>query len=184
MTDVLLGAPPTGAPTRRPLPAWAPLVGYAVAFALVAPCCLWTAAHAHPGPVLHQVALFAHLAFLVVGFGAVLAVDWIALQWSLRRRPLADVLRMATDVQLPIWGGYAGLVASGLLLEPDLSRGLTVTKLVLVLVIGWNGLVATALHRPLQGEPRRGLVVAAAACATVSQLGWWGAVVIGHLNAH
>lgn len=35
-----------------------------------------TASHLHADPLLHKVALFAHLAFLLIGFGADLTLDW------------------------------------------------------------------------------------------------------------
>lgn len=163
---------------------WWPFAAAAASFAAIAPGCLWTATHAHPTGIGHDAALFAHLASLVVGFGAVLGVDWVALLWATGRRELCDVLTAAGNVQVPIWLGYAGLVLSGLFLEPDTARGLTQVKLGLVLLIGWNGLVATWLHPQLVRSPRPSLLAASALCATVSQCGWWGALVIGHLNAH
>ena len=102
-----------------------------------------------PAPGLQRGALFVHLASLVFGFGAVLAVDWVALLWVLRRRPLGDVLRTSRNTHLPAWLGYAGLLASGALLEPDLSSWATRVKLALVVLIGWNGLVATVMPEPL-----------------------------------
>ena len=130
----------------------------------------------------HDCALFAHLASLVIGFGAVLSVDWVALLWSSGRRDLADVLRTADNVQVPIWAGYAGLVPSGIALEPDLSSPLTLVKLGLVLLIGWNGLVVTWLQPHLRAGSERALTLSGMS-ALVSQLGWWGAMAIGYLNA-
>ena len=129
-----------------------------------------------------------HLASLVFGFGAVLAVDWVALLWVLRRRPLGDVLRTSRNTHLPAWLGYAGLLASGALLEPDLSSWATRVKLALVVLIGWNGLVATVMQEPLDrvaGRPRRPdrrLLLACGALTLLSQLGWWGAMAIGFVN--
>ncbi|MER5942435.1 hypothetical protein ABT121_34595 [Streptomyces sp. NPDC001928] len=42
--------------------------------ALAAVC--WMSGHVHPDPTLQTVARFLHVAALVVGLGAVLAVDW------------------------------------------------------------------------------------------------------------
>jgi hypothetical protein len=180
MTDVLEA--PALAPAQPRLRGWAPLAVIGAGIAVGGGFCLWTADHVHPTPVLHDAALFVHLASLVVGFGAVLTVDWVALLWVLRRRRLTDVLTTASNVHVPIWAGYAGLVLSGVLLEPALDSLITQVKLALVLLIGWNGLVAMWLHHLLQGEVRRVLIAVSAVSATVSQGGWWGAMVIGFAN--
>lgn len=183
-------AAPLHGPARGPVragryPAWAAaaaglLVSVAVAGAL------WVSCHLEVDPVLHDVALFGHLASLVVGFGAVLAVDWVALLWLLRQRTLADVLVTAGNAHLPIWAGYAGLVLTGMFLGPDLSSWLTWTKLALVVLIGWNGVVAMSLMTPLSRIVEPATMsrphLASAASAALSQAGWWGAMAIGFLN--
>lgn len=133
------------------------------------------------GPI-RDCALFVHLASLVVGFGAVLSVDWMALLWIAGRRELSQVLEAANNVVVPIWAGYAGLVASGIVLSPDLTNPLTVVKLGLVLVIGWNGVLVSWLAPLLRANDLRALTLSGMS-ALVSQLGWWGATVIGYVNA-
>uniref|UniRef100_UPI002F915955 hypothetical protein n=1 Tax=Streptomyces sp. NBC_01001 TaxID=2903713 RepID=UPI002F915955 len=150
---------------------------------------VWTATHLQADPRLHSVALFVHLVSLVVGFGGVLTVDWLALQWLMGRRSLPEVLRTADGVHLPVWLGLAGLVASGVLLHPDPASPLTQVKLVLVLVVALNGLHAWTLQprlsalcaAPGAAAPRL-LLLRAVSTVLVSQLGWWGATVIGFLN--
>ncbi|WP_206279879.1 hypothetical protein [Streptomyces luteoverticillatus] len=156
---------------------------------------VWTVVHLRADPLLHDVALFVHLACLIVGFGAVLTVDWLGLLWLLGRRPLAEVLRAADAVHPPIWLGLAGLVGSGMLLHPDPGALLTRVKLGLVLVVALNGLHAWTLQPRLTAlsagagsgalatVSRRALVARRAAGVLVSQLGWWGATVIGFLNS-
>lgn len=125
------------------------------------------------------------MASLVLGFGAVLAVDWVALLWVLRQRALPDILRTADNADLPIWIGYAGLVATGMLLEPDLTGAATRVKLVLVLLIRWNGIVAMTLQTPLAAartSRSRALLISSGSSAAVSQACWWGAMVVGFLN--
>lgn len=125
------------------------------------------------------------MASLVLGFGAVLAVDWVALLWVLRQRALPDILRTADNAHLPIWIGYAGLVATGMLLEPDLTGAATRVKLVLVLLIRWNGIVAMTLQTPLAAartSRSRALLISSGSSAAVSQACWWGAMVVGFLN--
>lgn len=169
---------------RRPggLPDWLPLAAVAVAIVAAAPPCLWIAGHAHPSHTTHEIALFFHLGALVLGFGAVLVVDWVALLWTLGRRTTEEMLRAADNSLVPIWAGYSALVLSGLLLEPDLGSSMTRFKLALVLVIGLNGVVALWLHRALHRGPNLRLMVVGGCCALLSQAGWWGAIVIGHLN--
>ncbi|GAA1409979.1 hypothetical protein GCM10009662_47960 [Catellatospora coxensis] len=138
-------------------------------------------------PALHRVALFVHLACLIVGFGAVVAVDWIALKWLLRRCQLRQVLAVADQVHLLIWLGLAGMAASGGLLRPDLGATLTQIKLLLVLLVALNGVQATALHRRIAaftGPVPRLLLLRSVLAALVSQGGWWGAMAIGFLSSH
>ncbi|MEV4435488.1 hypothetical protein [Streptomyces sp. NPDC049585] len=146
---------------------------------------VWTAVHLRADPLLHDVALFVHLASLVVGFGAVLTVDWLGLLWLAGKRPLAEVLRTSAAVHPPIWLGLAGLVGSGVLLQPSLSAPLTQVKLALVLLVALNGIHAHVLQERLTTTARvgRALLVRCGATVLVSQLGWWGATLIGFLNS-
>ncbi|MFF8774614.1 hypothetical protein [Kitasatospora sp. NPDC015120] len=162
-----------------------------VAAAAAAVCLLWaasawTAGHLHTDPALHTVALFGHLAALVAGFGAVLAIDYYGLLWLLGRRSLREVVHFTSPLHVPVWGGLLGLTLTGVLLEPHLDAGLTQLKLVLVLVIALNGVYAGTLHRRLaaygERRPPAPLLARGAASALVSQAGWWGAVLIGFYN--
>lgn len=150
---------------------------------------VWTAVHLRADPLLHDVALFVHLASLLVGFGAVLTVDWLGLMWLSGRRSLPEVLRTAGAVHLPVWLGLAGLTVTGALLHPDAGAPLTRVKLGLVLLVALNGLHAHALQPRLaavaagRAPASRRLTVRCAAAVLLSQLGWWGATVIGFLNS-
>jgi hypothetical protein len=176
---------PAGRPAQAPRPRhWLPFAIVASLVLASAPCCLWVLHNAHPPAQVHDVALFVHLAALVVGFGGVLAVDWVALLFAAGRRRLSDLLETADTMLVPIWGGYAGLVASGLLLEPDLHSPITQVKLVLVVVIGLNGGLALWLHNHLEHGAGRLPMMIGGLCATISQIGWWGATLVGFLNAH
>ena len=168
---------------RPQLPSWLPYVAAGVALTGLGAASVWAACHLASDRTLHDVALFAHLASLVVGFGAVITVDWAALLWLAGRCDLGQVLRQAGLVHVPIWGGFAGLVLSGALLEPDVTSPVTQAKLALVLLIGWNGLFAMWLHARLSEDPGRFRLGASAVTTSVSQVGWWGAMTIGFLNA-
>jgi hypothetical protein len=161
-----------------------------VALALAAPtgvtAAVTIAYHVEVPAAVHEVALFGHLAALVVGFGAVLAVDWIGLQWLCRRARLVDVLATASRLTVPIWLGLSGLIATGALLSPDPTSPRTLTKLLLVGFAGINGAYVHRLNPRLTragDAPPMALLSRGVASTTVSQLCWWGATVIGFLNA-
>lgn len=132
-------------------------------------------------------ALFAHLVFLAMGFGSVLAVGAHAVALLLRWVRVGRVVTLAMSLDPLIWLGLAGMVLSGLFLAPDLSRPLAWVKLFAVLVVALNGLSARDLMVELRRLPAKSgrralsaaLLVRAARVCVVSQLGWWVAVIIG-----
>jgi hypothetical protein len=136
---------------------------------------------------LHTAALFVHLASLVLGFGAVLVADYFALLCLTGRYTLRDALNGTARLHVPIWTGLVGLVASGMMLHPDLGSTLTRIKLGLVLVLTLNGLQAGLLNRRMTRKAATPLAYPflawGAATAVVSQVCWWGAVLIGFLNS-
>lgn len=147
---------------------------------------LWVSTHVQVDPSLYRAALFVHLASLVAGLGAALTVDYFALQWVLGRTSLREVLTVSGGASPLVWTGLAGLVGSGALLSPDLGNGLTQLKLALVLVVALNGAFARVVQHRLEEAGHRAstrLLGVGVACATVSQVGWWGAAMVGFLNA-
>lgn len=142
-------------------------------------------------PWLHTLALFVHLASLIVGFGSVLVVDWYALLWVTGWRTVRDLRQVDVTLKLPIWVGIVGLLASGALLQPDLDSPLTLVKLGAVLVLSLNGVAITRWTMHLARFPRKtrfGSLPRAArvrfiTSAAISQVAWWTAVVIGMLNS-
>lgn len=146
---------------------------------------IWISQHIAPDPVLHEIALFVHLAALVAGMGAVLTLDWFGLRWMLGHHEREDVMRLAGGAHTLIWGGLIALTLSGVFLSPNISAPMTVFKLGCVLVVALNGLHAHLLQRQLESASTITpmLLMRAGVVATVSQLGWWGAVVVGYLNA-
>ena len=168
---------------RRRAPSYLPGLALVVAWAAM----FLTVPYVRVDADLRQVALFAHLAALVLGFGAVLTLDWFGLMWMLRRQTLTTLVRVAQVVHTPIWLGLAGLTLSGLLLAPNTSAPLTVVKLLSVLVVALNGLVAAKVQERLLavdgGTPSRRLLATSVLVATISQAGWWTATLVGFLNA-
>ena len=140
---------------------------------------------------LRPAVLSLHVLALVVSFGAVLVIDWHGLLWLAGRRGLTESTRLAAGAGPLIWGGLAGLIVSGALLHPNLTSPLTVTKLVLVLAVAWNGAAMSALRRRMAqlpayvtpgNLPRRDWRLMMTA-TVVSQVGWWGAILIGFVNS-
>ncbi|ATZ24787.1 hypothetical protein SLAV_14665 [Streptomyces lavendulae subsp. lavendulae] len=148
---------------------------------------LWFSLHVQTDETLHSAVLFAHLASLVLGFGAVLSADYYGLLWATGRCTLAEVIGATARLHVPIWAGLGGLVASGMMLHPDVHSPLTLTKLGLVAALTLNGLQAGLLGRRMEeaSQPVGGrLLLWGGATALVSQACWWGSVVIGFLNTN
>jgi hypothetical protein len=161
---------------RRPAP-----IGWRVAAVVLC----WLAVLAagprrHPSAAVHDVALLVHLGSVVLALGAVLMVDWFGLLWLAGRRTFADVLRTAHGAHVPTWLGFAGLLASGVLLGMPAGP-----KTFAVLVAGVNGVYAGALLRELSRHavPPRPLVIRSAVTTLISQCAWWTAVVLGQLTS-
>jgi hypothetical protein len=148
---------------------------------------LLTVPHVAAGATVRPFALFAHLASLILGFGAVLTLDWFGLMWLLGRQRLTDLVRAAQMMHLPIWAGLTGLTVSGVLLSPDISAPLTDVKMAAVLAVALNGLAAPRVQERLVAlgdrKPSLRLLGVAMLVATISQGGWWTATIVGFLNA-
>jgi hypothetical protein len=185
-------APPTGRPysprragahARRPRGI---VARAAAAITVVWVAVVWTSPRIEVGAEVHRLALFCHLAALVVGFGAVLAMDWLGLQWLLRRLDLLTLLRTTHNAHLLVWLGLAGLVASGALLGPDTASAPTRVKLVAVLAVALNGLWVSRLQQRLaaytETRPPWTLLAGGGLAALVSQAGWWTATAVGFLS--
>ncbi|MEU9143740.1 hypothetical protein [Streptomyces sp. NPDC048349] len=169
------------------LPEWCGTAVASLAVCLGWAATTWIALHLRADVTLHTAALFVHLASLVLGFGAVLAIDYYGVLWLTGRKTLGEVLDFTAPLHVPVWAGLGGLLFSGAFLHPDLGSPLTCVKLGLVLLLSLNGVQASALHRRLAavggGPVRRSLLVRGAVTASVSQAAWWGAVAIGFLNS-
>ncbi|QIS11399.1 hypothetical protein [Nocardia arthritidis] len=160
-----------------------------VAVAIAAPAAfgaaIWASTRIHAGPVLYHAALFTHLSSLVLGFGAVLVADYLAVLWLAGRCTLAEAVAGAQRLHLPIWLGLSGLVTSGMFLRPELDATATRIKLALVLILIVNGVQALALGRRMTAAEPIGtrLLVRGVATTVVSQLCWWGSLWIGFWTA-
>jgi hypothetical protein len=186
-------APPrhrlASAPSDSGRPGWPPrnyLAAATAATALVG-AAIWLSTLVHPSPALHDTALFAHLGFLILGFGAVLVADYFFALWLLGRTTFAEAITSTSRLHPLIWTGLVGLLVSGALLSPNLTSGITLVKLGFVAVLTLNGVQAMALSKrmsALDGAMPMRLLLWGGLTSAVSQICWWGAVLIGFLNVN
>jgi hypothetical protein len=137
------------------------------------------------------VAVAVHVLGLVIGLGAVVLLDWYGLAWLAGLRGLSECLRLAQAAHPLIWFGLGLLLVSGIGLSPDLGSAVVWLKQGLVLVLLNNGVALRAQSRrlktvstatSLQALPRA-LRAQLLASVTVSQVSWWGAVVLGFITS-
>lgn len=143
------------------------------------------------GPELHRIGLAVHILALVLSFGTILVVDWLGLLWLLGKVHMHESGKLEAAAKPLIWGGLALLLASGALIDPDLTNPFTAVKLGAVLILMLNGLsIAPAMHQLLAlppetrfGELGRNLRLRLMIALSVSQACWWTAVLIGLINS-
>lgn len=142
----------------------------------------------YPG---RRVVLLGHLLGIVIGFGAVMVVDWHGLLWLMGLRGPREVGRVSDTVSPLIWFGVAVLLATGCGLRPALGTPATWAKMIAVLMLCFNG-VAAGTTRAVLGQLPEVLTLRsvparerwrAVAGALVSQGCWMTAVVIGFAHA-
>lgn len=135
--------------------------------------------------------LFVHLISLIVGFGAVIVIDAVGLLWVRGHVAATRLFGVAEVTQQVIWLGWGGLVISGiglLTLKGSVDSLMTI-KLFLVAMIGANGLALHFIKKALHGMVRYESVPPVykyriIATSAVSQVGWWGALIIGFMHGH
>jgi hypothetical protein len=139
----------------------------------------------------HYIPLFIHILSLVIGFGGVIVVDTFGLLWLLKKIPLKTVTNTAEITQRLIWIGWFGLVISGsvLLYQQGTIRDLTWIKLFLVAMLGANGIFLHFIKKSMErlGDVEvipKVIMFRTSLASTISQLGWWGAMIIGFMNTN
>ena len=138
---------------------------------------------------LFYLILFAHWVSLIVAFGAVLLIDFYGLLWMLGKQSLRHVFKVADIAQRLVWLGWGGLVATGipLLIIKAFVDNLTLMKIFLVLLVGLNGLYLDSIKKAGEKLPECEktpfwLIYRMGLSTVISQVGWWGTIVIGFLH--
>lgn len=142
-------------------------------------------------PGVAKIALIAHTISLVAAFGAVLLVDWVGFLWLISRRKLVETSRIESAAMPIIWGGLAGLLVTGALINPAMENPLTIIKVSAVLVLMLNGILLIPCMRRLNSMPPEtrfgdvptGMRAHLLLCLTISQTCWWTAMVVGFINS-
>jgi hypothetical protein len=139
---------------------------------------------------LRQIALFAHLICVPLGFGAVVMSAAYTVRWLSGRCRVRDVQAVANVTHPLMAVGLGGLIASGIALEPDLEATLMRVKLLFLLVVmvsaarmrQWSGRL-DALAPDVAGDNVPWSVMRnVVGGAVLTQSAWLGAIVIGFLN--
>lgn len=141
-------------------------------------------------PVFYAV-LFVHLSGLVLGFGAVMVTDLYGVLWLAGRRPYRQIITVSSVTRKFVWLGWSTMVATGIpliLIKGEIDNLMWI-KLFFVALIGVNGLALDHVQkRAADFHPGDALssrfLVWSALSLLVSQIGWWGAVLIGFLHRH
>lgn len=168
------------------------LVGTLAVSAVIAwSVAVMTAPSLSVGGPSHALAVSAHIIAMVLAFGSILLVDWHGFLWLIKKRQLAETIRLDGAASPLIWSGTALLLLSGAFLNPDLSNPWTLVKLGAVLVLMLNGIMLIPLMRRLVVMPPTttfnnlplGQRIHMLLCLSVSQACWWVAIVVGFINA-
>jgi hypothetical protein len=140
---------------------------------------------------LFFVLLFIHLTSLIAAFGAVMVTEHFGLRWMRHKAPFSRLVKVAGTTEKLIWVGWSGLVLSGiplLVLKGELDD-LMVFKVFFVALAGLNGLalhwILRTLRRYMEADAVPTVVVYRMGLSIlVSQISWWGAMIIGFLHRH
>jgi hypothetical protein len=118
---------------------------------------------------VRSAALYLHLIFVPVGFGAVVMMHLYLVLWRMGRLRQRAVLALTSVAHKLMAAGLAGLIATGIALDPELGSPLMRTKLVLLLVLMLNAIRVQQSTRRIVGP------------VVVSQIAWWGTLGIGYV---
>jgi hypothetical protein len=135
--------------------------------------------------------LFFHLSFLILGFGSVLVTDLFGLLWMRDHIRFKQIVHISGITGYFVWAGWAGMVLTGIplaILKGDVDE-LMILKFFFVILIGLNGILLHVHQRRLKSfktedEVSSLFMFRLGFSLFVSQLAWWGAILIGFLHRH
>lgn len=135
--------------------------------------------------------LFVHLSCLILGFGSVLVTDLYGLLWIRDRVRFTQIVKVSGVIEKFVWAGWGGMVAAGiplLVLKGEIDN-LMILKLAFVVLIGINGIFLHLLQKKLRefrddDDVPDIFMFRLMLSIILSQLGWWGAIIIGFLHRH
>ncbi|MEX0904916.1 MAG: hypothetical protein WD604_12095 [Balneolaceae bacterium] len=135
--------------------------------------------------------LFFHLSFLILAFGSVMVTDLYGLLWMLDRVRFNQIVDVSSVTEKFIWIGWIGMVAVGIpmiIMKGEVDNLMTI-KLALVGLVGLNGYPLHLLQKKLEEFKDKDTVPGIfifrlGLSISLSQIGWWGAVLIGFLHRH
>jgi hypothetical protein len=136
---------------------------------------------------------FLHLIFLITAFGSIIVIDTFGLLYLLNKRTLKEVDAVARITQLLIWLGFFGLVFTGLLLTGGVipSTGIRSVKMLFVGMLGLNGIFLHTIRQSYQTYLNRKFIelplsirIRIFLASAISQIGWWGAIIIGFVSSN
>lgn len=135
--------------------------------------------------------LFFHLSFLILAFGSVLVTDLYGLLWMFDRVRFNQIVKVSGVTEKFIIAGWCGMVLTGIpmiIMKGEVDN-LMMIKIALVLLVGLNGYPLHLLQKKMKEYKEDSVVPAIhifrlTLSITVSQIGWWGAIIIGFLHRH
>jgi|GEM_PF-1867342 len=140
---------------------------------------------------MHKTILFIHLVSLIVAYGTIMFVDFYGLFWAFGKRTNEQVMQISGPAQVLVWGGLLGLVTTGIIMRPDLSRPLTIFKMAAVFIIVVNGFNLDLVQRKLKESkgldfwklPKK-IIFWSVTSLVLSQLAWMSATIAGFIIAN
>lgn len=135
--------------------------------------------------------LFFHLSFLILAFGSVLVTDLYGILWIFDRLRFKRIVRLSGVTEKFIMTGWIGMVVTGIpmiIMKGEVDN-LMMIKIALVALVGLNGYPLHLLQKKMKEFKEDSVVPAIhifrlSLSLTVSQVGWWGAILIGFLHRH
>lgn len=139
-----------------------------------------------------DIARFVHVISVITGFGAVIVIDSFGLAWFFKKASVRLLNQVANVTEKLIWLGWFGAVLSGSFMVYKMGGlsaigDLTALKVFLVALLGLNGVNLHYIKKKLERSGENiplSLMLRVGVASFVSQVGWWGALIIGFLSSH